>query len=147
VRTDVEWRMLPHDFPRWDAVSQQTRRGLAAGVVAATIHNLRTLLRLELGRAGQPSAAILASTTLPSTPESGTRAGYDGHQRRKVSKLHAAVDTPAHWGHLLALPVTPADAQDRAQIALLAVAVQEATGETVQLASFDEDSPPQAMGL
>jgi transposase len=30
VRTGAQWRMLPHDFPRWDAVYQQTR-ALAAG--------------------------------------------------------------------------------------------------------------------
>jgi len=135
VRTGAEWRMLPHDFPRWDAVYQQTRRWLDAGVFEAIVHDLRTLLRLGEGRAGQPSAAILDSKTLQSTPESGGRAGYDGHKRRKGSKLHAAVDT---LGHLLALVVTPADAQDRAQVAALAAAVQEATGETVQLAYVDQ---------
>ena len=25
VRTGAQWRMLPHDFPRWEAVYQQTR--------------------------------------------------------------------------------------------------------------------------
>ena len=57
---------------------------------------------------------ILDSRTLQSTPESGARAGYDGAKRRKGSKVHAAVDT---LGHLLALHVTPADGQDRAQAA------------------------------
>src|SRR5262249_39614291 len=60
--------------------------------------------------------------------ESGARAGYDGHKRKKGSKLHAAVDT---LGHLLALHVPPADQQDRAQVATLAEAVQEGTGDTV----------------
>jgi transposase len=107
VRTGAEWRMLPHDFPRWDVVSQQTRRWLDAGVFEAIVHDLRTLLRLEAGRAGQPSAAILDSKTLHSTPERGGRAGDDGHKRRRGSQLHAAVDT---LGHLLALHVPPADA-------------------------------------
>ncbi len=31
----------------------------------------------------QPSAVILDSRTLPSTPESGSRAGYDGAKRKK----------------------------------------------------------------
>jgi transposase len=137
VRTGAEWRMLerlPHDFPRWDAVYQQTRRWLEAGVFEAIVHDLRTLLRLEVGRAGQPSAVVLDSKTLQSTPESGARAGYDGHKRKKGSKLHAAVDT---LGHLLALQVTPADAQDRAQVEALAWAVQEATGEMVEVAYVD----------
>lgn len=57
-----------------------------------------------------------------STPESGARAGYDGAKRRKGSKVHAAVDT---LGELLALHVTPADAQDREQVERLAEAVQD----------------------
>jgi Transposase DDE domain len=38
-------------------------------------------------------------------------------ERRKGSEVHAAVDT---LGHLLALVVTPANEQDRAQVATLA---------------------------
>src|ERR687884_320391 len=82
----------------------------------------------------QPSAAIFDSRTLQSTPESGTRAGYDGAKRRWGSKVHMAVDT---LGHLLTLLVTPADEQDRAQVGALAQAVQEATGESVGLAYVD----------
>jgi transposase len=135
VHIGAPWRWLPHDLPPWDIVYPQTRRWLAAGVFEALVHDLCTLLRLAAGRAGQPSAAILDSRTLQSTPESGARAGYDGHKRRNGSKVHAAVDT---LGHLLALHVTSADAQDRAQVTLLADAIQEATGEAVQLAYVDQ---------
>jgi transposase len=135
ARTGAEWRLLPHDFPRWEAVYQQTRRWLAAGVFETMVHDLRLLLRLAAGRSGQPSAAILDSRTLQSTTESGGRGGYDGHKRRKGSKVHAAVDS---LGHLLALHVTPADAQDRAQVAQLSAAVQEVTGETVEVAYVDQ---------
>ena len=41
-------------------------------------------------------------------------------------------------GHLLALKVTPANEQDRAQVGELARAVQTATGENVQLAYVDQ---------
>ena len=134
VHTGAPWRWLPHDLPPWDIVYQQTRRWLDAGVFAAIVADLRLFLRLAEGRSGQPSAAILDSRTLQSTPESGARAGYDGHKRRKGSKVHAAVDT---LGCLLALVVTPANEQDRAQVAALAAAVQEATGEHVELAYVD----------
>ncbi|HET8907162.1 MAG TPA: IS5 family transposase [Ktedonobacterales bacterium] len=135
TRTGAEWRLLPHDFPRWEAVYQQTRRWLAAGVFEAMVHDLRLLLRLAAGRSGQPSAAILDSRTLQSMPASGGRGGYDGHKRRTGSQVHAAVDT---LGHRLALHVTPADAQDRAQADQLSAAVQEVTGETVEVASVDQ---------
>ena len=92
-------------------------------------------LRLVQDRQADPSAIIIDSRTLQSTPESGARAGFDGHKKRKGSKVHIAVDT---LGHLLALRVTPANEQDRAQIAELAKAVQEVAGEKVELAFVDQ---------
>lgn len=135
VRGGLQWRLMPHDLPPWWVVYQQTRRWLAAGVFASIVHDLRVLLRLGAGRAPQPTAAILDSRTLQSTPESGGRAGYDGAKRKNGSKIHVAVDT---LGDLLALHVTPADAQDRAQVARLAAAVQQATGGTVEVAFVDQ---------
>ena len=87
------------------------------------------MLRLAAGRNAQPSAVILDSRTLRSSPESGERAGYDGAKRKRGSKLHLAVDT---LGHLLALHVTPASAGDRAEVGRMAKAVQEATGTSVE---------------
>lgn len=46
-----------------------------------------------------------------------------------------AVDT---LGHLLALVVTPANAQDREQVAELARQVQQITGESVEVAFVDQ---------
>jgi transposase len=135
VRTGAAWRLLPHDLPPWPAVYQQARRWLKAGVFEDLAHDLRRLLREIEGRAPEPTAAILDSRTLQSSPESGGRAGYDGYKRRKGSTVHLAVDT---LGHLLALTVTPADEQDRAQVAALAAAVQQATGETVEVAFVDQ---------
>lgn len=135
VRSGAPWRYLPGDFPPWAAVYQQTQRWIRAGVFEEIAHDLRVLLRGVSGRKAHPSAAILDSTTLISTPESGARAGYDGAKRRKGSKVHIAVDT---LGHLLALIVTPADAQDRAQVAALCEAVQRATDSSVELAFVDQ---------
>lgn len=135
VRTGAAWRSLPHDLPPWAAVSQQTQRWLAAGCFEAIADDLRVLLRGAAGREPQPTAVILDSRTRRSTPESGQRAGYDGHKRPKGSKLHAAVDT---LGHLLALQSTPASTQDRAQAEALVSAVQAVTGQTVELAFVDQ---------
>jgi transposase len=107
---------------------------LKAGVFEAIVHDLRAVLRLVEGRNEEPSAAIFASRTLLSSPESGHRAGYDGAKRRKGRKVHLAVDT---LGHLLSLHVRPASEQDRAQVGQLAQAVQEETGHSVELAFVD----------
>jgi transposase len=135
ARSGAQWRMIPNDLPPWYTVYQQTQRWLNAGVFEDLTHDLRSVLREIAGRAPQPSAAIFDGRTLQSTPESGARAGYDGHKRRKGSKVHMAVDT---LGQLLALLVTPANQQERAQVAELAEQVQEATGESVEVAFVDQ---------
>jgi transposase len=135
VRTGAPWRLLPNDLPPWHVVYQQTQRWLRAGVFESMVHDLRELLRVAQGREAQASAVILDGRTLQGTPESAGHAGWDGAKRKKGSKVHIAVDT---LGHLLALKVTPANEQERAQVGDLAQAVQEATGHNVQLAWVDQ---------
>jgi len=135
VRYGIAWRAMPHDFPPWSAVYQQTQRWLAAGCFEALAQDLRAVLRMAEGRTADPTVAIIDSRTLRSTPESGRRAGYDGAKRKRGSKLHMAVDT---LGHLLALHVTPANVDDRAEVGRLAEAIQDATGENVTLAFVDQ---------
>ena len=129
------WRLLPGDFPPWQVVEQQSKRWIKVGVFEAMVHDLRMIIRLLHERAEQPSAVVLDGRTLQSSPESGARAGYDGYKRKKGSKVHVAVDT---LGHLLALVVTPANEQERAQVAALAEQVQEATDQSVELAYVDQ---------
>jgi transposase len=135
VRTGAQWRMLPNDLPPWHTVYQQTQRWLKAGVFEDMVRDLRMLIREINDRMPQPRAAILDSRTLQSPPESGGRAGYDGHKRRRGSKVHLAVDT---LGQLLAVLVTPANEQDRAQVAALAAQIQATTGEAVEVAFVDQ---------
>ena len=129
------WRLLPGDFPPWQVVEQQSKRWIKAGVFEAMVHDLRMIIRRLHERAEQPTAAVLDGRTLQSSPESGARAGYDGYKRKKGSKVHIAVDT---LGHLLALVVTPANEQERAQVAALAEQVQQATAQSVELAFVDQ---------
>lgn len=146
VKTGCQWRMLPNDLPEWTVAYQQARRWVGAGVFEQISHDLRVILRLVDGREGQPTAAILDGRTLQSTPESGGRAGYDGAKKKNGSKVHMAVDT---LGNLLALKVTAANEQERAQVAELVAKVQEVTGGTVEVAFVDqgytgEDAATQA---
>ena len=147
VRYGVAWRAMPNDLPPWHAVYDQAQRWQRAGCFERIAHDLRAVLRLAAGRAKEPSAAVLDSRTLRSTPESGKRAGWDGHKRTRGSKLHLAVDT---LGHLLALRVTAASEDDRAAVAELAGAVQDATGQSVDLAYVDQgytgERPAEAAG-
>jgi transposase len=135
VKTGCQWRFLPHDFPPWAAVYQQARRWNEARVFEQAAHDLREMIRLAMERGPHPTAIILDGRTLQSTPESGRRAGFDGHKKKQGSKVHIAVDT---LGHLLALVTTPANEQERAQVAALARDVQAACGQSVQLAFVDQ---------
>ena len=135
ARTGGQWRYLPNDLPPWYVVYYQMQRWLRAGCFETMVEDLRSLLREFAGRKAQPTAMILDSRTLQSTPESGAHGGYDGAKRRKGSKVHAAVDT---LGHLLTLHVTAASEQDRAQVERLAEEVQQITGDHVELAYVDQ---------
>ena len=145
IRAGAPWRFMPSDLPPWERVYQQSQRWIKAGVFENIVHDLRTLLRLAEGRHEQPTAAIFDSRTLQSSPESGQRASYDGAKRKKGSKTHIAVDT---LGHLLALYVTPANEQDRAQVQELAQQVQEVTDPSVEITFVDQgytgEEPAQA---
>ena len=135
VKTGCPWRFLPNDFPPWTAVYQQARRWVDAGVFEQIVHDLRVIARFLADRNDQPSAVILDGRTLQSTPESGGRAGYDGAKKKKGSKIHMAVNT---LGNLLALKVTAANEQERAQVAELGKKVQEVTGGTVEIGYVDQ---------
>lgn len=110
---------------------QQAQRWIRARCFETMVEDLRMLPREFAGRKAQPIAMVIDSRTLQSTSESGAQAGYDRAKRRKGSKVHAAMDT---LGNLLALQVTPAHEQDRAQVCELARQAQEMTGDHVELA-------------
>lgn len=135
VRTGSPWRYLPNDLPRRELVYQQTQRWIAAGCIEAMVHDLRALLRIKQGRADEPTAVVIDSRTLRSTPGE-RRAG--GLRRAQAEEGFQGACGGGHAGHLLALHVTLANEQDRAQVEVLAAAVQEITGETVTLAYVDQ---------
>ena len=135
MRTGCAWRFLPHDLPPWEAVYQQHERWIAAGCYEDILETVRKLARKTAGREPQPRAAVFDSRTLRSTPESGERAGYDGHKRTNGSKVHLATDTA---GNPLALEVSPADEQDRQHVESLSEKTQIATKHTVEKAFVDQ---------
>jgi transposase len=135
LRTGIQWRMMPHDLPPWEVVYQQLKRWKEAECFENAVHDLRLLLREAKGRKRQPTAAILDSRTIQSTPESGGHAGYDAGKKRTGSKAHIAVDTQ---GYVMAVHVTPANEQDRAQVGPLTEQIQTVTAHHVQVAFVDQ---------
>lgn len=109
MSTGAQWAYLPHDFPPAETVRLLTHRWFQAECVQNASHDLRLLFRVEKFRNGEPTAVIIDSRTLQSTPESRHRAGFDGAKKRKGTKVHLAVAT---LRHLLAVLTTPANEQN-----------------------------------
>ncbi|WP_236034063.1 IS5 family transposase [Belnapia mucosa] len=134
IKIGAPWRWMPNDLsPGRRSISRRSAGWRPAA--SRPWPRICALCWVAAGRKAQPSAAILDSRTLRSSPESGARAGYGGAKRKRGSKLHLAVDT---LGHLLALHVTPASTDDRAEVGRLARAVQSTTGQSVDLAYVDQ---------
>lgn len=142
IRTGAQWRYLPHDFPDWQVVQQQAQRWIDRGCFENLVHDLREMLRLKQGRDAQPTGSVIDSRFVPSTPESGHRAAYNGHKAKKGSKLHAVVDT---IGNLMALCVTAGNVDDRCAVEELCEQVQALTGENVRVMFADQNYSGEAV--
>lgn len=134
-RTGAQWAYLPHDFPPPEIVRSQAQRWFIAHCFENAVHDLRLFSRVQQQRGGEPTAIVVDSRTLISTPESGHRAGYDGAKRRKGTKIHLAVDT---LGHLVTLMTSPANEQDRDHVQALCRDAQEVTGGMLEVAFVDQ---------
>lgn len=109
VRTGCQWRMLPHDFPKWQSVYYHFRQWRQRGILEAIHDALRTQLREAEGRQASPSAAIIDSQSVKTTEAGGPR-GYDAGKKVNGRKRHIMVDT---LGLLLIVVVHAASTQDR----------------------------------
>lgn len=109
VRTGCAWRLLPKSFPPWRAVYKAFRGWAHAGTFEAVHDRLRQQWRDRIGRAPEPTAAIIDAQSTRSTAQGGNT-GFDAGKKVKGRKRNLVVDT---LGLLLAVTVTPASVQDR----------------------------------
>jgi len=110
VKTGCQWRMLPHDCPKWQTVYFYFSRWRQDGTLEQVQQALVEQQRRKAGRQSEPTVGILDAQSTKTTMVAGEQRGFDAGKKVKGRKRHIVVDT---LGLILAVVIQSASVQDR----------------------------------
>lgn len=112
LKTGIQWRMLPAEFPKWKTVHHYFTRWRSSGLWKAIYELLRQSERARKGRALQPTAGCLDSQSVKTGRYCTAERSFDAGKKVAGRKRHLLVDTE---GLPIAGIVTRAGASDHAR--------------------------------
>lgn len=116
LKSGCQWRILPHDFPKWQTCYKcfrqwsEKREQAEGSLLEQTLKKSAGAARQRSGRSAQTGFCIVDSQSVKNTDSSDEK-GYDAGKRVSGIKRHIAVDTHEL---LHALHVTTANVTDHA---------------------------------
>ena len=87
LRGGCAWRLLPHDFPKWNIVYYYFWRFRREGLWQDMHDVVRGELRGKEGREGSPSAAVIDSQSVKTTEKKGFAVTMPGRRSRVASAI------------------------------------------------------------
>jgi transposase len=81
LRTGCSWRQMPHDLPACKTVYHYFRLWKLSGVWEPAMQSLRKQARRSLNRDEDPSAAIIDSQSIKTSPVRGIERGFDAGKK------------------------------------------------------------------
>lgn len=110
-KTGAQWEYLPNDYPPHTTVSYHYNKWKRLGIFEKLNTELRRSVRKKLERSEEPTAALIDSQSIKSTPEAGgVDVGIDGGKLVRGRKRSIATDT---LGLLIAVSVHSANTADK----------------------------------
>jgi putative transposase len=96
LKSGCQWRLLPHDFPRWPTVYWYFRKWRIEGTWERINRAIRERLRVRLKRDPQPSAGVVDSQGRSRAPRWAGKPGVTTEARR--SRVASATSAGGHRG-------------------------------------------------